>query len=288
YHDIRTNLQLFVLQHHLHGRPTILNTEEAPLVEASVGRIMEIAGQTTGTVLDEPFALCAAVNFFRQHDPDFHSAICSLFSLSTMMAVLPSLVYVFNNKILSHTALVPTEAVRSDHGLLDSKARIVGLNPHMLGTDHRTFYNPSEKRSGPDLVFVLHFDQYGFCPVLIQIQMMLRVDMGLPDIEKAFATVTANVVQGHLGETKLQRVCTVFPKQFIGVVVAYPTELPGVEGLFPQLRRSERIGAAQMNQVPQCISLRIDKNNIHSLFPEAHMRALDLLKGVKQRTGTRR
>ncbi|KAK3833200.1 MAG: hypothetical protein J3R72DRAFT_453588, partial [Linnemannia gamsii] len=286
YHDIRTNLQLFVLQHHLHGRPTILNTEEAPLVEVSVGRIMEIAGQTTGTVLDEPFALRAAVNFFRQHDPDFHSAICSLFSLSTMvsvhgstwMAVLPSLVYVFNNKTLSHTALVPTEAVRSDHGLLDSKARIVGLNPHMLGTDHRR----------PDLVFVLHFDQYGFCPVLIQIQMMLRVDMGLPDIEKAFATVTANVVQGHLGETKLQRVCTVSPKQFNGVVVAYPTELPGAEGLFPQLRRSERIDAAQMNQVPQCMSLRIDKNNIHSLFPEAHMRALDLLKGVKQRTGTRR
>ncbi|KAK3811660.1 MAG: hypothetical protein J3R72DRAFT_463136, partial [Linnemannia gamsii] len=315
YQNIHIVLQLFVLQHYLHGRPAILNTEEAPLVEASVGRIMEIAGQTTGTVLDEPFALRAAVNFFCQHDPDFHSAICSLFNLSTNssvhgstweMAVLPSLVYVFDNKILSHTALVPTGAVRSDNGLLDSKARIVGLNPHMLGTDHRSmslnefleahvengsrsrkdgkqvpaFYNPSEKPSGPDLVFVLHFDQHGFCPVAVQ--MKLRVDMDLTDTGKAFATVKADAVQGHLGETKLQRFCTVSPKQFIDVVVAYPTELPGVEGLFPQLRRSERIDAAQMKQVPQCISLRIDKNNIHSLFPEAHMRALDLLKGVKR------
>ncbi|KAK3811671.1 MAG: hypothetical protein J3R72DRAFT_463156 [Linnemannia gamsii] len=141
--NIHIVLQLFVLQHYLHGRPAILNTEEAPLVEASVGRIMEIAGQTTGTVLDEPFALRAAVNFFRQHDPDFHSAICSLFNLSTKAsvhgstwekAVLPSLVYVFDIKILFHTALVPTGAVRSDNGLLDSKARIVGLNPHMLGS----------------------------------------------------------------------------------------------------------------------------------------------------------
>ncbi|KAG0378573.1 hypothetical protein BGX24_003456 [Mortierella sp. AD032] len=315
YQDILTILQLFVLQHYLHGRPAILNTEEAPLVEASVGRIMEIAGQTAGTDLDEPFALRAAVNFFRQHEPDFHSAICNLFNLSTKasvhgstweMAVQPSLVYVFDNKILSHTALVRTGAVRSDNGLLDSKARIVGLNPHMLGTDHRSmslnefleahvengsrsrkngklvpaFYNPSEKPSGPDLVFVLHFDQHGFCPVAVQ--MKPRVDMYLPDTEKAFATVKADAVQGHLGETKLQRFCTVSPKQFIGVVVAYPTEVPGVEGLFPQPRRSERIEAAQMNQVPQCISLRIDKNNIHSLFPEAHMRALDLLKGVKR------
>jgi hypothetical protein len=31
--------------------------------------------------------------------------------------------------------------------------------------------------------------------------------------------------------------------------------------------------------------LRIDKNNIHSLFPGAHMMALDLLKGIKRKLG---
>ncbi|KAG0257284.1 hypothetical protein BGZ95_005291 [Linnemannia exigua] len=318
YQNIRTVLQFFVLQHYLYGRPAILNTVEAPLVEASVGRIMDISGKTTGTVLDEPLVIRAAVNHFRQHDTDFHSSICSLFSQSKKptvqgssweMAVLPSLVYVFDNKVLSDTALVPSEAVRSDSGLLDSKARIVGLDPHMLGTDSHSmslnefleahvengsrsrkdgkqvpaFYNPAETPSGPDLVFVLHFDQYGFCPVFVQLK--LRVSMDLAETQSAFTTAKADAVQGHLGVTKLERFCTVSPKRYFAIVVAYPTELPGVEGLFSQLRRSERIGATQTNQGPQCIALRIDSNNIHKLFPEAHMKLLDLLKGVKRELG---
>ncbi|KAF9319230.1 hypothetical protein BGZ91_004981 [Linnemannia elongata] len=106
--------------------------------------------------------------------------------------------------------------------------------------------------------------------------------MDLPDTLSAFTTVKADAVQRHLGETELQAFCTGSPKWFLGVVIAYPTELPGVEGLFPKLRRSERILATQKEVAPQCISLRIDKNNIHGLFPEAHMKALDLLKGVKR------
>jgi len=81
YQNIQTTLKAFVLQYYLHGRPLLLNKEEAPLVEASVGRILHF-GQETATVLDEPFALCAAVNYFRRDDPEFHSAICTLFSLS--------------------------------------------------------------------------------------------------------------------------------------------------------------------------------------------------------------
>lgn len=71
YKNIRTVLQFFVLQHYLHGHPLILNTQEAPLVEASVGRIMDVAGRTKRTVLDEPFALRAAVKFLRKDDPTF-------------------------------------------------------------------------------------------------------------------------------------------------------------------------------------------------------------------------
>ncbi|KAF9083270.1 hypothetical protein BGX29_003264 [Mortierella sp. GBA35] len=202
FQNIRTVLQFFVLQHYLHGRPVTLNTEEAPLVEASVGRIMDVADQAKRTVLDEPFALRAAVNYFRKDDPNFHSAICGLFSLSPKesvlgssweMGVMPSLVHVFNDKVLSDTAPVPSKAVHCDDGLLDSKARIVGLDPYMLGTDHRSmslnefleahvengsrsrkdgkqvpaFYHPAETPSGPDIVFVLYFDNHGFCPVFI-------------------------------------------------------------------------------------------------------------------------
>jgi len=224
------------------------------------------------------------------------------------MAVIPSLVHVFDDKVLSDTALVPSE-VRCDKDplkFLSKKARIVGLDPYMLGTDHRSmsldefleahvekdshprkdgkqvpaFYHPAETPSGPDIVFVLHFDNHGFCPVFVQLK--LRASMGQLETQSAFTTVKADAVQDHLGETKLEKFCTVSPKSFLGIVIAYPAELPGVEGLYPELRRSERILSAQEEQTPQCISLRIDKNNIHSLFPEAHMKALDLLKGVKR------
>ncbi|KAF9302174.1 hypothetical protein BGZ91_009410, partial [Linnemannia elongata] len=114
----------------------------APLVEASVGRIMDVAGRAKRTVLDEPFAFRAAVNFLRKDDPDFHSAIFSMFGLSPkysvcgsdwQAAVLPNLTHLFNDKVLSETALVLADAMRCDNGLLDRKARIVGLDPHKLG-----------------------------------------------------------------------------------------------------------------------------------------------------------
>ncbi|KAG0350745.1 hypothetical protein BG005_009727 [Podila minutissima] len=278
YRNIRDILYFFVLQHYLHGRPVILNTEEAPLVECSVGRIMDIANQTK-TVLDEPFAVCAPVNYFLRDDPDFHRSIRDLFSLSTKptvhgstweMTVMPSLIHVFHNHVLSDKALVSPEE-RCDELLLNilkAKARIVGVDPHMLGTDHRSmsleevleahvengsrlrkdgkqvpaFYHPVETPPGPDIS-----------------------------------------VQGHLGETKLQRFCTVIPKSYLSAVIAYPVELPGVEVSLPKPGSSKRNLAAPEEQPLQFIPLRIDQTNVYSFFPEARMKLLDLLKGVKRK-----
>ncbi|GJJ78228.1 hypothetical protein EMPS_10587 [Entomortierella parvispora] len=64
YHNIQTTLKAFVLEHHLPEYPLILDGEEAPLVEASVGRILHF-GEEPKTVLDEPFALLAARNYFQ-------------------------------------------------------------------------------------------------------------------------------------------------------------------------------------------------------------------------------
>ncbi|KAF9158104.1 hypothetical protein DFQ26_007967, partial [Actinomortierella ambigua] len=74
FQNVRSVLQFFVLSHFLKGRSVVLNQEEAPLVEASVGRIME-DGETTKTVLDEPFVLRAAVNYFQHYDSEFYSAL---------------------------------------------------------------------------------------------------------------------------------------------------------------------------------------------------------------------
>ncbi|OAQ23964.1 hypothetical protein K457DRAFT_1836886 [Linnemannia elongata AG-77] len=312
YQNIQATLKAFVLEHYLHGRPLLLNKEEAPLVEASVGRILSF-GVETATVLDEPFALRAAVNYFRRYDPGFHSAICSLLGSGSNasvhghqweMAVLPSLAHVFHDKILSKTSLVRKGASSYDP-ILDLKAEIVGYANHLtLGTDFQRmsldefldahvhhgsrkdgkpvppFHHPAETPTGPDVAFVLRFDNHGYCPVFVQLKM--RHKMTLPGTQSAFSTVKSEAVQGHLQETMLQTFCTGNSKRFLGVVIAYPAELAGVEGTFPEVRRSERIRSAQGNDTPQCILLRIDKNNIHDLFPKNHMQALDLLKGIKR------
>ncbi|KAF9131410.1 hypothetical protein BGW39_001840 [Mortierella sp. 14UC] len=315
YRDIRMLLRLFVLQYYLHGRPVVLHSQEATLVEASVGRIMG-AGRKKRTILDEPFALRATVNFFRKDDPGFHSAICSMLAMPSKpsalgaqweLAVLPSLVHVFNNKVLSQTALVPPEAAHDDYDLLNSNANIVGLNDSALGTHHRrmslsefleahvkngsrkdgeqvpAFYHLAEMPSGPDIAFVLNFGVAGLCPVFIQLK--LCTSLSSSKTQAAFATVKADAVQSHLGKTELESFCTATPKRFFGVVVAYPTELSGVEGTLPKVRRSERTVAEQVEQVPRCILLRIDASNIGRLFPAPHVEALDILKGVKRNLG---
>ncbi len=311
YQNIRATLKAFVLEHYLHGRPLLLNKKEAPLVEASVGRILDFS-EGAATVLDEPFALRAAVNIFHRDDPDFHSAICSLLGLGSNasvhghqweMAMLPSLAYAFHNKTLSKTDLVRKMA-KSYDPILDNKAEIVGYVNHLaLGTDSGTmsldafldahihhgsnkdgypvppFYHPAETPTGPDVVFVLRFDNHGYCPVFLQLKM--RHKMTTLETELAFSTAKSEAVQGHLHEAMLDAFCTGSPKRFLGVVIAYPAELSGAEGTFPEVRRSERIRSAQ-GDIPQCISLRIDENNIHDLFPKNHTQALDLLKEIKQ------
>ncbi|KAI1288869.1 hypothetical protein EDD11_009612 [Mortierella claussenii] len=298
YQNIETTLKAFVLHHYLEGCALILNQEEAPLVEASVGRIFYF-GEETATILDEPFALRAAVNYFHLHDLGFQSALCMLLGSGTNasvhgqqwdVAVLPSLAHVFHDKILSQTDLVP-KGTKSFDPVLDSKAEIVGyvnhltlragfesmslgefLNAHVHHGSRKgmrpvpPFHRLTETPKGPDVVFVLHIDGHGYCPLFVQLK--LRNKMTKAETQYTFSVVKSKAVQGR-------------PKRFFGVVIAYPAELAGVEDTFPEVRRSQRIRSAQ-GETPQCVSLRIDKNNIHELFPEKHMQALDLLKGIKR------
>ncbi|KAG0196513.1 hypothetical protein BGX28_010034 [Mortierella sp. GBA30] len=276
YQNIRATLKAFVLEHYLHGRPLLLNKEEAPLVEASVGRILNFV-EGTATVLDEPFALCAAVNYFRRDDPDFHSAICSLLVRKGAKSYDP----IVDGKAeivgyVSHLALGTNFETMSLDAFLDAH---VLHGSHKDGKPVPPFYHPAETPAGPDVVFLLRFDNHGYCPVFIQLKM--RHKMTKIGTQRAFASVKSEAVQGHLQGTMLQKFCAGTPKRFLGVVIAYPAELGGVEGTFTEVRRSDRIRSAQ-GDTPQCISLRIDKNNIHDLFPKNHIQALDLLKGVKR------
>ncbi|GJJ67717.1 hypothetical protein EMPS_00063 [Entomortierella parvispora] len=317
YRNIGITLKAFVLGYYLHGRGLLLNKEEAPLVEASVGRILNF-GEDSATVLDEPFALRAAVNYFRQHDPGFHNMICSLTSSGSNASVHGhqweetvqwSLATAFHNKILSKTELIP-KGTKSYDPVMNGKANIAGFDNHVnIGTDSGSmeldafldahvhhgsfkdgepvapFYHPAETPSGPDIVFVLHLNNHGYCPVFVQLRM--RHKMTKEDTLDAFSTVKSEAIQGHLEESMLGKYCTGHPERFFGIVIAYPAELATVEGIFPVISRSERI-RDRAAQGPECIPLRIDKNNIHDLFPENHTRALDLLKGVKRQLHQRK
>ncbi|KAF9165943.1 hypothetical protein DFQ26_009077 [Actinomortierella ambigua] len=204
--------------------------------------------------------------------------------------------------IVSAIALVPAGAEACD--ILDAKAEIAGYVDHVtLGCSFETisfaefldahvyhgslkdgkpvppFFHPAENPSGPDVVFVLRLGNHGYYPVFVQLKM--RHDMKKNEVLHAFSTVKAGAVQAHLEETMLEKFCTGRPKRFFGVVIAFPAELDGTEGTFPKLRRSPRIAEAQGDAL-QCISLKIDKSNIHKLFPENHMQALEILKGVKR------
>ncbi|KAF8933401.1 hypothetical protein BGZ58_006375 [Dissophora ornata] len=182
---------------HLYGGPLQINKTEAPLVEASVGRIFHFGGETT-TVLDELFVLCAAVNYFRMQDSDFYSAICNLFKTPSVsvhgftweIAILISLVHVFHGK----DSLV--SEVKSYDAILDRTAKIAGINgaltlgidfesmslgefleAHVDNDSHKTgksappVYFPKATPSGSDIAFVLDFDKHGYCPVYIQVKL---------------------------------------------------------------------------------------------------------------------
>ncbi|KAK5796948.1 hypothetical protein F5H01DRAFT_401262 [Linnemannia elongata] len=311
YQNISTILKAFVLEHYLYGRPLLLNKEEAPLVEASVGRILPL-GEHTATVLDEPLALRATVNYFRRSDPHFYSAISAFLDSGSKasvnghqweIVVLPSLAHVFHDKILSTTDLVPNWE-KSWYPMLNGKAEIAGYANHQtLRTDFETmsldtfldthvyhgsckdgksvppFYLPVETASGPDVVFVLHLDNHGYCPVFVQLK--CRREMTRTEGQSSFSTAETDEVQGHLQETMLQKYCTGHPKRFLGVVIAYPFEFAGVECTFPEIRRGGRVWLIQGDAL-QCISLNMDKNNFHDLCLKNHMQALDLLKENKR------
>jgi hypothetical protein len=369
FQNIRTVLQFFVLKQFLCGSFTALNQEEAPLVEASVGRLKRV-GEKMVTILDEPFVLRAAVNYFLKFDPDFTSSLKLYFSLprnasdlghSWENTILPSLVFSFHDKVLSESALIPprlapvfafnnenpsdavlvprssqvsadasdnmnmsdaddmdlddaepgSPTVGSDQDklgkideVLTRRTRIVGLDQHMYGISHDrvslgefleahvqngsrlrdgtqvpAFYFPVERTTGPDIVFVLHFEDKGFVPVFIQTKLCLSLNDD--KIQHAFRTVMAHAVQGHLNGTKLETFCTASPKLFLGVVVSYPFTLPAdFESRLS--RRRTRSQDAGVERDLWGMLLKIDADNIRSVFPENHVKALDAVKGLAQ------
>ncbi|KAF9342989.1 hypothetical protein BGX26_006469, partial [Mortierella sp. AD094] len=71
--SIKETLGLFIYRWFILGETAIVLEDEAQLVEAAFGRIKMLGGNAR-TVLDEPFVLLAAKNYFNQKDPLFIAA----------------------------------------------------------------------------------------------------------------------------------------------------------------------------------------------------------------------
>jgi hypothetical protein len=70
--SIKESLRLFLFHHHLLDAPSTVLENDVHLVEAAFGRI-KLFGGTARTVLDEPLALKATINYFQEKDPSLVS-----------------------------------------------------------------------------------------------------------------------------------------------------------------------------------------------------------------------
>ncbi|KAF9086005.1 hypothetical protein BGX29_001653 [Mortierella sp. GBA35] len=71
--SVRETLGLFLYRHHLLDAPSTVLENDVQLVEAAFGRI-KLFGGTARTVLDEPLALKATIDYFHEKDPSLVAA----------------------------------------------------------------------------------------------------------------------------------------------------------------------------------------------------------------------
>ncbi|KAF8962660.1 hypothetical protein BGZ46_001134 [Entomortierella lignicola] len=313
FEDIDLTLRMFVCEQYLHGNPLLLDNLQAPLVEASVGRILNFGSQLK-TVLDEPFALEAALNYYDDRDPGFMNTVRatwnilpspSVHGLHWELAMMNTLIHIFHNKMLSETPLFSTSNPCQDP-TLETRASIVAATCNRRGINHDRvslekfleshikhgsmfdghelppFYLPAIKPSGPDLVFVLKFEGEIYYPVFVQLK--LRHSLSSAQAVHALETVQELAVEGHLNSHRKKKSSKIYSLsefctngKYIGVVICYPKDLSSFEEDLIEIVDGTNIA----NNVQQ-IFLTIDERNICNLFPDDHMRALDELKGIKR------
>ncbi|KAI8349856.1 hypothetical protein B0O80DRAFT_142112 [Mortierella sp. GBAus27b] len=280
------------------GGTTAFKGRRLDLVEAAFGRIKKYGGKGY-TVIDEPFALRAADNFFQKQDPGYlHHQSDVMISLDECSngryweTTVP-----INLASIFHGRVVPKELFSGPppHEMFMRKAEIVGrdnvpqavrhndislrefLDAHFFHDsvhDKRRvppFYFPKQNESGPDIVFVVRFKDPDsvkidiMCPVFVQLK--LRKGLCLSDAEHARSTVQPTKIENH-GIT-LARYCESH-NQYISLIVAYPAEV------------SEFFGREQMvithSQDVTEIALTVDRHNIRSLFSKEYVGMLDTVK----------
>ncbi|KAK5827729.1 hypothetical protein F5H01DRAFT_317064 [Linnemannia elongata] len=244
-------LGLYFYRRCFRGEHTLeIDSINASLIERAFGRI-KIVNHNAVTVVDEPFVFKAVENYFTATDPGFQTALKELMDRTDaaaqgniferyMMSVFSE---TFKSRRLSDWPHQPP-ILEMCPGLV-GEVEIVGWRePAFLqGTTHEMrsmeefmdahvnhhstrnntpvapFFFPSNKPSGPDMVFFIRLDGARVVPVFMQMNLHQSSATLYKKLwEKALTTVSASCIQDHAKE--FQNFCP--DNIYISMVVAYP------------------------------------------------------------------
>ncbi|KAF9157867.1 hypothetical protein BGX20_003697, partial [Mortierella sp. AD010] len=226
--SIKETLGLFIYRWFILGETAIVLEDEAQLVEAAFGRIKMLEGNAR-TVLDEPFVLKAAKNYFNQKDPLFIAAAKRAMLSSNNPSVHGSMwetcmpavfVETFKNRPFSSWPLLSNNSIPEQ---LAGNVTIVGyseqeprlaishkdittqafMKAHVQGSSKQgdntipPFYFPAPHVSGPDVIFFVQIDSERY-PVFVQLK--LRQVLAGKDADEALATTSGKAVQAKMGK----------------------------------------------------------------------------------------
>ncbi|KAF9172646.1 hypothetical protein BGX21_007222 [Mortierella sp. AD011] len=229
--DIRENLRRAVKNKLLFGKDYKLECSEPILVQASFARIVDDLGKEV-TIIDEPIAFEAAVNYFQKDDPGLIQLLGNGLSdaptpgsMGTYMEYFSPalLVPAFHEKPLVPSLFkVKANGNKTPEALSTKRFSIVGCNIGLRGTRHEfitmsdfldahcnrgsvfkselvsPFFFPKENPSGPDLVFVLESGGQ-YYPVFMQ----SKISGHLKDIKEAHETTCYDCIKAHLESSSL-------------------------------------------------------------------------------------
>ncbi|KAF9111603.1 hypothetical protein BGX30_007556, partial [Mortierella sp. GBA39] len=307
-------LGLLLFQRYMFGADKLVLKDAVPeLVERAFGRIKIVDGDAR-TVLDEPFALKAAENYFRMLDSDFmettdfwmqetNNASAQGFAWELMM--MSVLTEAFKASAFSDWSHEPK--ISSLCAALEGNAEIVGLdgqgfqrgithehitmeefmeahvNNNSMRNDQTVppFFFPKAKPSGPDIVFYIRV-QAGIIPVFVQLK--LRQVLTKTDSNRAVESVSKQKIKEHVKD--FDEYCPA--NVYVSMIIAYPANVidsmrprPDIDFEAIAARRASLRSGSKKNfhdNDLQQVTIRIDQRNFAKIFPKSHV---DFLDGIK-------
>ncbi|KAF9309005.1 hypothetical protein BG003_010314 [Podila horticola] len=263
----------------------VLEKAVPELGERAFGRIKIVDGAAR-TVVDEPFALKAAENYFKIQDPDFMKTIeyvlteafkTRAFSVWPQEPSIPSLC----DKLAGYAEIVGLDKQGLRRGTtIISVADFIDADLHKdsmhNGEAVPPFMFPKAKPSGPDIVFCIWVKDKLF---LVFVQLKLRQTMSTSDAEAALKTVTAPAIETHVDD--LGSLCPA-DNTYISMVIAYPATVAQLRRR-PEHKYNLRPKPDSEHKRLTQVKVIIDKSNINKVFPQRHIDFLDGIKGRMKR-----